>query len=398
MEKNEILVKVSGLGKKYCKNLKKSLWYGFSDSVNAVFKKNWELTSKNLRNEEFWALQDISFELKRGDCIGLIGHNGAGKSTLLKIINGLIKPDCGTVQLNGKVGALIELGAGFSPILTGRENIFNNASILGFTKKEIESKLESIIAFSEIGEFIDSPVQNYSSGMKVRLGFSIAVHLNPDILLVDEVLAVGDLGFVLKCFQKIDSILSNTAIIFVSHNMPMVSRICTKLILLDKGTVKYQGKSVSTGIEKYYNRFISNNGEVLFSNNSIILDKISINNEFEAVLIKWNETINVDLTFQNNKLNKCPHITISIFDKEQRGVATFNTSHIDKKLEKGLFSFRITHKNLQLSSGVYSINIIIYEIKQKNPILRINNAISFQVLHEEETWPPFLLDSSIEVN
>src|SRR5690606_7261810 len=181
----------------------------------------------------------------RGECLGLIGHNGAEKSTLLKILNGLINPDAGKVTIKGRVGALIELGAGFNPILSGRENIYNNGAILGFTRKEINEKIEEIIDFAEIREFIDMPVQNYSSGMKVRLGFAVAAHLEPDILIIDEVLAVGDLGFVLKCFKKIDELLPKTAVIFVSHNMPMVSRICNEIILMDHGKVEYQGSETS---------------------------------------------------------------------------------------------------------------------------------------------------------
>lgn len=200
---SEVLVKVENVSKKFCKDLKTSLKYGVQDLTAQIFGKD---RNQALRDKEFWAVNDISFEVKRGECLGLIGHNGAGKSTLLKMLNGLIQPDRGSIEMRGRVGALIELGAGFSPILTGRENIYNNAAILGFTKKEVDTKIEEIIAFSEICEFIDMPVQYYSSGMKVRLGFAIAAQMQPDILIIDEVLAVGDLGFVLKCFKKIDEI------------------------------------------------------------------------------------------------------------------------------------------------------------------------------------------------
>ncbi|MCB0457989.1 MAG: ABC transporter ATP-binding protein, partial [Flavobacteriaceae bacterium] len=207
-----VLIKVENLSKKFCKDLKTSLWYGVKDLFSGIRGNKKE---RMLRPKEFWAVKDISFELRRGECLGLIGHNGAGKSTLLKMLNGLIYPDAGTITIKGRVGALIELGAGFNPILTGRENIYNNGAILGFTKEKIDKELENIIAFAELEEFIDMPVQNYSSGMKVRLGFAVAAQMEPDILLIDEVLAVGDLGFVLKCFKKIDSLLPNTAIVFV---------------------------------------------------------------------------------------------------------------------------------------------------------------------------------------
>ena len=204
-----------------------------------------------LRPKEFWAVKDVSFELKRGECLGLIGRNGAGKTTLLKMLNGLIKPDEGKITMRGRVGALIALGAGFNPILTGRENIYTNASVLGLTKKETDAKLEEIIDFAEIGEFLDTPVQNYSSGMAVRLGFAVAASTSPDILLIDEVLAVGDLSFVFKCFNRIADILPGTAIVFVSHSMPLISRVSSLAMLMDRGLVKYSGDDVPKAIELY---------------------------------------------------------------------------------------------------------------------------------------------------
>src|SRR5690606_278607 len=208
---DEVLVRVENVSKKFCRDLKRSLWYGVKDILTEIYGSRKE--QDHLRRHEFWAVNDVSFELRRGECLGLIGHNGAGKSTLLKILNGLIKPDRGRVVIKGRVGALIELGAGFNPILTGRENVYVNGSILGLSKSEIARKLEAIVEFSEIGEFIDTPVQYYSSGMRIRLGFAIAAQLEPDVLLVDEVLAVGDIGFVLKCFNKMDALLKNTGII-----------------------------------------------------------------------------------------------------------------------------------------------------------------------------------------
>ena len=251
MEK-EVLVKVEGLSKKFCKDLKTSLWYGVKDLVSQVSGNK---ENETLRPKEFWALKDINFELRRGECLGLIGHNGAGKSTLLKILNGLINPDQGKVTMLGRVGALIELGAGFNPILTGRENIYNNGAVLGFTRKEIDAKVEEIIDFSEIREFIDMPVQNYSSGMKVRLGFAVAAQMEPDVLIIDEVLAVGDVGFRFKCLNAIGKLMKTTAIIFVSHSMPNIYRICNEVMLLNEGQNVYHSPKIGKGIEAYYASF-----------------------------------------------------------------------------------------------------------------------------------------------
>ena len=231
---NETLIKVEGVSKKFCLSLKKSLWYGLKDMGRELAGRR-HGGDGALRPKEFWAVKDVGFELKRGECLGLIGLNGAGKTTLLKMLNGLIKPDAGRIEMRGRVGALIALGAGFNPILTGRENIYVNASVLGLSKREIDAKLEEIIDFAEIGDFIDTPVQNYSSGMAVRLGFSIATTLDPDILLLDEVLAVGDAGFRHKCYSRIGRMQERAAVIFVSHSMEFVSQICDRAFLMDHG-------------------------------------------------------------------------------------------------------------------------------------------------------------------
>lgn len=239
MNTDDTRVKVEGLSKKFCRNLKRSMYYGLHDLGR-------ELTGKEpkkafeLRKEEFWALQNINFSLDAGDCLALIGHNGAGKTTLLKLLNGLIKPSSGIATIYGKVGALIALGAGFNPILTGRENIYINAAILGYRKKDVERKLDEIIAFSELEKFIDSPVQNYSSGMHARLGFSIAASFRPDVLLVDEVLAVGDISFTIKCLNRIAKLRrQGAAVIFVSHNEHQVRDAAQRFLVLDHGKSKY---------------------------------------------------------------------------------------------------------------------------------------------------------------
>jgi len=230
---DEVLIRVEGVGKRFCKDLKRSLFYGVQDISRDLTGRS--LAGRPLRKREFWANQDISFELRRGECLGLIGRNGAGKTTLLKMLNGLMKPDEGRIEIKGRIGALIALGAGFNPILTGRENVFVAGSVYGLSKKEINDKYDEIVAFAEMGEFMESPVQNYSSGMKVRLGFAVASAFKPDVLLVDEVLAVGDFAFRQKCLTRLTELLTQAAVIFVSHNFDQIERVCTKGILLERG-------------------------------------------------------------------------------------------------------------------------------------------------------------------
>jgi ABC-type polysaccharide/polyol phosphate transport system ATPase subunit len=199
------------------------------------------------RKEDFWALKDVTFDVSRGEALGIIGHNGAGKSTILKLLSRITTPSAGEIMINGRLSALIEIGSGFHPELTGRENIYLNGSILGMLRRGITEKLDSIVEFAELRQFIDTPVKRYSSGMYVRLGFSIAAHLNPDILLLDEVLAVGDAAFQQKCLQRISELKQNgTTIIFISHDLRAVQKLCDRVILLKKGSIEADGDPADT--------------------------------------------------------------------------------------------------------------------------------------------------------
>lgn len=246
----EVLIRVEGVSKKYCTDLRRSLRYGVQDLVNEVRGKP---RGDSLREKEFWAVRELSLEVRRGECLGLIGHNGAGKTTLLRMLNGLVKPDTGRIEIHGRVGALIALGAGFNPLLTGRENIYVNAAVLGMRKADVDARIEEVIEFSELRAFIDTPVRNYSSGMNVRLGFSVAaIMLQPDILFLDEVLAVGDMAFTLKCLTLMRSIMERTACVFVSHNMPLVSSFCTHVHMMHRGQLVSQvGEPMEEVIARY---------------------------------------------------------------------------------------------------------------------------------------------------
>ena len=201
-------------------------------------------SNRALKPKEFWALQDVCFEIERGEAFGIIGANGAGKSTLLKLLCGIMKPTTGTLQVNGRLSALIEVSAGFHPDLTGRENIFLNGTILGLTRADIRRRYDEIVSFSGLEDFIDTPVKRYSSGMFARLGFSVAAHVDPDILIVDEVLSVGDYAFQRKCMDRMASVLSSGAtVVFVSHNMEAVASLCTRSLLLERGRVVNIGAS-----------------------------------------------------------------------------------------------------------------------------------------------------------
>ena len=215
-----------------------------------------------IEGDQFWALRDISLEVEQGDTLGIIGRNGSGKSTLLKLLSRVTAPTRGEIKINGRIASLLEVGTGFHPELTGKENVFLNGAILGMSKQEIRSKLEEIIEFSEVGEFVDTPVKRYSSGMYVRLAFSVAAHLEPEILIVDEVLAVGDAAFKKKCLRKMKEVsIEGRTILFVSHTMEAVEKLCDTAIWLEHGLLQKQGTS-SEVIDEYLTTIISESKDV----------------------------------------------------------------------------------------------------------------------------------------
>ena len=244
------LVKVEGVSKKYCRDLRRSLWYGMKDVLGALTLHHQK--TDVLREFEFWAIDNVSFHLRRGDCLGLLGRNGAGKSTLIKMISGQRSLSAGSITTRGRIVALTELGLGFDLALTGRENAYVNAAVHGYSREDFDHILEQIIDFSGIREFIDSAVQTYSTGMKARLGFSVATHLNPDILIVDEVLAVGDLEFRRKCVKHIlKYVKSGGSIILVAHDPYLVQSLCNRCVVLDHGRLTFDG-SGTEGVQFHF--------------------------------------------------------------------------------------------------------------------------------------------------
>jgi len=237
---SDIAVRVDSVSKKFSKDIRHMMMYGVQDISKNVF--GIQAPTESLRKSEFWAVDGVSFELKKGQALGIIGPNGSGKTTMLKMLNGIFMPDRGAIDISGNVGALIQVGAGFHPMLTGRENVYVNGAVLGMTKKEIDRKFDSIVDFADIGDFLDMPVKHYSSGMFVRLGFSVAIHCEPDILLVDEILAVGDVNFRKKCAVRMKELEeSDVTIILVTHDLGQLRHICDSAICLRSGKVVHHG-------------------------------------------------------------------------------------------------------------------------------------------------------------
>lgn len=384
----DTLVRVEGVSKKFCLSLKKSLFYGLKDMGNELLGRR-HGGGGGLRPKEFWAVQDVSFELKRGECLGLIGRNGAGKTTLLKMLNGLIKPDAGRIEMRGRVGALIALGAGFNPILTGRENIYTNASVLGLSKKEIDAKMDEIIDFAEIGDFLDTPVQNYSSGMAVRLGFAVATTIKPDILLLDEVLAVGDTAFRAKCFQRIGSLLTNAGVIFVTHDMNQVARICEQVLLLKHGKLAYLGEA-QEGLLQY--RRMSTVG---ITTQSLRAQCIS-NTRFKVCQpeINWGEDIELELEFESTAIIEVGYFYIH-FSREEQFIAEADLSDKKMQIKLGKNHWRIRVCNCQNAASRIYASVTLFSKNRKQTILHLINDVSFEVRGVRGMGSPMMQKATI---
>jgi lipopolysaccharide transport system ATP-binding protein len=292
-------IDICGVGKKYhLGNKYTTLFSLFSNWKNRTYNKD--------NNNQFWALKNISFEISHGEVVGIVGRNGAGKSTLLKILSRITPPTTGKITINGRLASLLEVGTGFHPELSGRENIYMNGAILGLKKHEIKKKLDEIIDFSGISKFIDTPVKYYSSGMYVRLAFAVAAHLEPEILVVDEVLAVGDAGFQKKCLGKMQDITSSgRTIIFVSHNLPAIETLCKKCVYLVKGELKAFGKT-SAVLPQYLTIDTEHKGEVSWSESNapgdefvkLISVRILNADHQPSVLIEFEKPCTIEMTYQ----------------------------------------------------------------------------------------------------
>jgi len=377
---SDVLIRAEGVSKKFSSKLKTSMKYGIIDIAKDFMGA--PTHSDKLRQNEFWSVQDVSFEVRRGECLGLIGPNGAGKSTLLKMLNGIIMPDKGSIEINGRVGALIEVGAGFHPLLSGRENIYINGSIMGLRKKEIDQKFDSIVEFAELGDFIDMPVSYYSSGMYVRLGFAIAAHLEPDVLLIDEVLAVGDIGFRAKCYNVISEFLSYSSIVFVSHSMPEIARLSTKIMLLDNGGCKYSGNNVYEGIDNYYKLHGKPKGSTIESNDGKFEDiKIEYDGKDNIPSISYLDDLSIYISARLNRKIENPIFHVGILSQGLQNICHCSSNNSNLKIESNnqMIKLKVKIKALTIRPGIYYLDFAITDSKNIKIIARTHLCHQIQI-------------------
>ncbi len=387
---NDTLIKVEGVSKKFCRRLRNSLWYGLQDLGNEL-RGHRHGGNGQLRPDEFWAVKDVSFELKRGQCLGLIGRNGAGKTTLLRMLNGLIKPDQGRIEIRGRVGALIALGAGFNPILTGRENIYVNASVLGLSRREIDKKIDEIIDFAEIGDFIESAVQTYSSGMQVRLGFAVATAITPDVLLLDEVLTVGDAAFRVKCFNRMRELINNTAVIFVSHNMAQLTRIADRMLLLQSGSVVTDDNNLGRVISQYHSLNVPRAAMAVTGNGKTEIHEVWLEDSAGSKLATLAHghpyRIVVDFTAHEPSPSASLKILLLFIDEEQNHVAQVLqplASPIGAQRHRAVLTFA----SAPFGAGRYYLSLAFFSGVRDELGSVVHNATSFLVENDTTDYAP----------
>lgn len=337
-------------------------------------EKNQYLKSAILRGgraryEDFWALKDVSLSVKHGETFGIIGRNGSGKSTLLKCLSGILTPDKGEMRIDGRIAPLLELGAGFHPDLSGRENIFLNGAIMGMSQKEIRQKYDDIVDFADIGQFINTPVKNYSSGMAVRLGFAIAINVDPEILVIDEVLAVGDTAFQNKCHQKMEDFRKEgRTILIVSHGLADIARLCSNAVWLDKGEVKMSGNA--TDVVNEYNgvsrsaqpRIVGEIGQRWGSGEVSIVD-VSLKNQknIQSTLFHSGQPMTISVMYSSDiDLDNC---CVAIRITELHGTEVWGTTSerhgVPIPISKGEGSFSLAISDLPLLQGTFDISVSI---------------------------------------
>jgi ABC-type polysaccharide/polyol phosphate transport system ATPase subunit len=371
------VIELAHVSKRYSRSLRRSLWYGIADIGKEVLGRGQYADA--LRKSEFWALSDVSFSVGRGETVGLIGHNGAGKTTLLKLINGLIKPTAGKISVHGSIRALIALDAGFNPILTGRENVKVAGTVLGMKQREIDQRLDQIVEFSEIGDFIDSPVRSYSTGMVARLGFSIAVHTQPDILLVDEVLAVGDLNFAIKCYRKISEFRNNGgSIVLVSHNAYSIRSNCDRVVWIERGVVQNIGPTA--GVCDAYEAAVARQ-DVAGSTDEYSDGAVKLAGIRHPEVIDSGDPFAVELELEVARPLARPVVQLSVSTLAGEAVVanTSATDGVDLKLDIGRNVLNLAYDELPLARGIYGVNVVIAEGTINNQVFAALKRSEFEV-------------------
>lgn len=398
---DNIVLNVDSVSKKFCKDLKRSMFYGISDLAKGMV--GIKPDTSNLRPKEFWALKDINFSLRKGEILGVIGANGAGKSTLLRTLTGIFPPDLGKIWMNGSIGGIIALNAGMHPHMTARENIYLNGTIMGMSKKEIDEKFDEIVEFAEIGDFLDAPLNTFSSGMKVRLGFAVAIQFEPDILLVDEVLAVGDMNFKQKSMRRMSQIMSSDkSIIFISHSTNLILQICDRCILLDKGEIVMDGEPTEVVYRYHEMQARMDVDKPQVTGDRIDIKNIILNGRSITEDIEVNSGDDLDFEINFDVQGEINDVYVSFgFGMGGRNLSIYNTNYYDKSNLLKLTSdtkVRLRIPQPELPQGEYKMRLGVWDANTNHCYYWNYESVgSFYVNNKKEMYSQFMFHHDWEV-
>jgi len=396
-------IRVDDLSKRYRIGGKQESYSTLRESLagwaSAPLRRSGQRKNQKEGDDFIWALREVNCEIQQGEAIGIVGRNGAGKSTLLKVLSRITKPTTGCVNLRGRVGSLLEVGTGFHPELTGRENIYLNGAILGMKRLEIGQKFEAIVEFAELEKFLDTPVKRYSSGMYTRLAFSVAAHLEPEILLVDEVLAVGDIAFQKKCLGKMDEVTrQGRTVLFVSHNLAAVQQLCNRGILLHEGRVVRQGSMVQV-VQEYIGSIEAHGREVVITpadhltglNGIQVVSVTILDGVGDAFMVPWKQPVHISIDILVTKPFQNVSFGLGLMTLDGVAVMTVHdTDHggLPASLIPGRFQVDVQVDN-PLRVGVYNLILGAHDAVSKSSIFYIPNAVRLEVTHPIEDGDPY---------
>lgn len=384
----ETIIKVENLGKRY------RLGTIGTGTLSHDLKRWWQRRNgkedeylrinEKEQSGEYWALKEVSFEIKQGDAVGIIGKNGAGKSTLLKILSRVTSPTIGSVKIGGRIASLLEVGTGFHPELTGRENIFMNGAILGMTKAEIRAKLDEIIDFSGVEKYIDTPVKRYSSGMYVRLAFAVAAHLDPEILIVDEVLAVGDAEFQRKCLGKMNEVSQGEGrtVLFVSHNMESVKALCNSAILLHQGSIKKLGK-----VQEIINTYTNESFDIYDEDSHLSNRKLLYFENVKLLVpsqLEFNHTLHLEITIKPSQNISSAILGMTITNIYNESICSRQIDDLIKFDSENITTYKLSLKKMNLVPGKYKFSFSISTSSYKNVLEYIIDYPVFEIISDDK--------------
>ncbi len=388
------LIKLEGVRKKFCTNLKRGMWYASMDLLKQAL--GIKIASHKLRVEEFWAVDDINLEVHRGERLGIIGLNGAGKTTLMRIIAGIYNSDAGSSTVNAKVVPMFAAGSGMNPLFTGTENIYLKGAVFGMTRAQLDERMNAIVSFADLEEHIHAPFGTYSSGMRARLGFSIALHSDFDVLIVDEGLAVGDQKFRAKAFKALDALPDDKATISIAHNPNLLARVCDRIAVMQHGKLIFESREVSEAIDYYFDHYVAQKSGVdSGASHGKIITSVATDSPISRGIptVNHNGELCVKLEVNTDELPDDGQVAMQFYDRSRMQVAAVASKQANWFVKRGSGMVNITVKfnHFQLRPGIYWVSVALNRGAHFEVFEKLNFALKFQVLGDHRSEAPIQL-------